>query len=296
MEKNYSPKIQIEKVIANCFFNGRIIFILHSQDPTAMNISLKNKKALIGGSSSGIGRAIAEQLAASGASVTLMARNEDKLKAILSKLSSVDGQTHQYLLVDFNDFEGYKKKISAYFEKNTVDILVNNTQGPSGGGALEKEVSDYQDAFELLFKTVVYTSELALQQMQQNEWGRIINVASISVKEPLPYLALSNSIRAAVTTWAKTLASDVGRFGITVNSVLTGYFDTDRITQLNTKKAEKMGVAPEEVLKEMEARVPVGRIGEPKEYGYLVAFLASEKAAYITGTNIPIDGGLLKSV
>ncbi|WP_339712062.1 SDR family oxidoreductase [uncultured Kriegella sp.] len=261
-----------------------------------MNISLKNKKALIGGSSSGIGRAIAEQLAESGATVTLMARNKDKLKAILSKLPTADGQKHQYLLVDFNDFEGYKKVISAYFENNAVDILINNTQGPSGGGALEKDVNDYQDAFDLLFKTVVFTSELALKQMQVNAWGRIINVASISVKEPLSYLALSNSIRAAVTTWAKTLASDVGQYGITVNNVLTGYFDTDRIAQLNTKKAEKMGVTPEEVLKEMEARVPVGRIGDPKEYGHLVAFLASEKAAYITGTNIPIDGGLLKSM
>lgn len=261
-----------------------------------MNISLKNKKALIGGSSSGIGKAIAEQLAESGATVTLMARNEDKLKAMLSKLPSAAGQTHQYLLVDFSDFEGYKKVISTYFENNTVDILVNNTQGPSGGGALEKNVNDYQDAFDLLFKTVVFTSELALKQMQKNAWGRIINVASISVKEPLSYLALSNSIRAAVTTWAKTLASDVGPYGITVNSILTGYFDTDRIAQLNSKKAEKMGMAAEEVLKEMESRVPVGRIGDPKEYGYLVTFLASEKAAYITGTNIPIDGGLLKSV
>ncbi len=261
-----------------------------------MNISLKHKKALIGGSSSGIGKAIAEQLAESGATVTLMARNGDKLKSILSKLPTADGQKHQYLLVDFNDFEGYKNVISTYFENNTVDILINNTQGPSGGGALEKGVNDYQDAFDLLFKTVVFTSELALKQMRKNEWGRIINVASISVKEPLSYLVLSNSIRAAVTTWAKTLASDVGKYGITVNNVLTGYFDTDRITQLNTKKAEKMGVAPEEVLKEMEARVPVGRIGDPKEYGHLVAFLASEKAAYITGTNIPIDGGLLKSV
>ncbi len=261
-----------------------------------MNISLKNKKALIGGSSSGIGKAIAGQLAASGASVTLMARNEDKLKAILSKLPSADGQRHQYLVVDFSDFEGYKKKISAYFENNTVDILINNTQGPSGGGALEKNVNDYQNAFDLLFKTVVFTSALALKHMQASGWGRIINVASISVKEPLSYLALSNSIRAAVTTWAKTLASDVGPYGITVNSVLTGYFDTDRIAQLNEKKAEKMGIEPHEVLTEMEARVPVGRIGDPKEYGYLVTFLASDKAAYITGTNIPIDGGLLKSV
>ena len=132
--------------------------------------------------------------------------------------------------------------------------------------------------------------------MQKQAWGRVINVASVSVQEPLNYLALSNSIRAAVVTWAKTLATDVAPSGITVNNVLTGYFDTDRIAQLNAKKAEKMGVDPQEVRDAMEKQVPVGRIGDPKEYGYLVAFLASEQAAYLTGTNIPLDGGLLKSL
>ena len=132
--------------------------------------------------------------------------------------------------------------------------------------------------------------------MQKNTWGRIINVASVSVKEPLSYLALSNSIRAAVVTWAKSLATDVGEFQITVNSLLTGFFDTERIAQLNAKKAEQLGISEAEVLADMKSKVPVKRIGDPKEYGYLVAFLASEKAAYITGTQIPIDGGLLKSL
>ena len=157
-------------------------------------------------------------------------------------------------------------------------------------------MDDYQNAFDLLFKSVVYTTELALKHMQEQHWGRIINIASISVKEPLNYLALSNTIRAAVVTWAKSLAYDVAKDGITVNSTLTGYFDTDRIAQLNSKKAEKMGVSPDEVRSNMEEQVPVKRIGDPKEYGYLVTFLASEQAAFITGTNIPIDGGLLKSL
>jgi len=261
-----------------------------------MKISLKNKKALVGGSSGGIGKAIAQQLAESGASVTLMSRSEDKLKAIVDALPTNQGQLHQYLVVDFTDFEGYKSIITAYFQNNSVDILVNNTQGPSAGSALEKKVDDYQEAFNLLFKTVVLTSELALEQMRKNQFGRIINVASVSVKEPLSYLALSNSIRAAVTTWAKSLATDVGPDQITVNNLLTGYFDTDRISQLNAKKAEQMGVPASEVLVEMESRVALKRIGDPKEYGYLVAFLASERASFITGTNIPIDGGLLKSL
>ncbi|MDF4221376.1 SDR family oxidoreductase [Maribacter huludaoensis] len=261
-----------------------------------MNISLKNKKALVGGSSGGIGKAIAVQLAASGASVTLMSHSEEKLHHIVNELSTDQGQQHQYLAVDFNNFNDYQKVISKYFEDNSVDILVNNTQGPSAGSAIEKKVNDYQEAFDLLFKTVVFTTELALKSMTKNNWGRIINVASVSVKEPLSYLALSNSIRAAVVTWAKSLATDVGKHNITVNSVLTGYFDTDRITQLNAKKAEQLGIEASQVRKEMESRVAVQRIGKPEEYGYLAAFLASDNAAYITGTNIPIDGGLLKSL
>ncbi|MDF4202096.1 SDR family oxidoreductase [Maribacter sp. SA7] len=261
-----------------------------------MNISLKNRKALVGGSSGGIGKAIAQQLAASGASVTLMSHSEEKLHHIVNELPTDQGQQHQYLAVDFNNFKDYQNVISKYFEKNTVDILINNTQGPSAGNTLEKQINDYQEAFDLLFKTVVFTTELALKSMTKNNWGRIINVASVSVKEPLSYLALSNSIRAAVVTWAKSLATDVGKHNITVNSVLTGYFDTDRITQLNAKKAEQLGIEASQVRKEMESRVAVQRIGKPEEYGYLAAFLASDNAAYITGTNIPIDGGLLKSL
>lgn len=261
-----------------------------------MKISLKGKKALVGGSSRGIGRAVAEQLAESGAGLTLMASSEDTLKKVVANLPTNQGQEHSYLVVDFTDFNAYSERISNFFEKNSVDILVNNTQGPASGGALEKTVEDYQQAFDLLFKSVVFTTQLAIKGMQQNNWGRIINVASVSVKEPLNYLVLSNSIRAAVVTWAKSLAFDIGKNGITINNVLTGYFDTDRIAQLNAKKAEKMGIDTAAVRAAMEEQVPMKRIGDPKEYGYLAAFLASENAGYITGTNIPLDGGLLKSL
>ncbi len=261
-----------------------------------MNISLIGKKALVGGSSQGIGKAIGQQLAACGASVTLMARSGDKLKDIISQLPTEHGQHHQYLEVDFTDFNSYREIIENYFRNNSVDILVNNTQGPASGGAMEKKVEDYQTAFDLLFKTVVYTSELALKGMIDKKYGRIINIASVSVKEPLSYLTLSNSIRAAVTTWAKTLAADVGQYGITVNSTLTGYFDTERLKNLNSTKAKSFGIPLEEVNQQMLKNVPVGRFGDPKEYGYLVAFLASEQASFITGTNIPIDGGMLKSL
>jgi len=261
-----------------------------------MKISLHNKKALIGGSSRGIGRAIAQQLAASGASVTVMARSGDQLRSLISNLPTDNGQQHQYLAVDYSDFDTYKKSIVTYFKTNTVDILVNNTQGPSAGSALDKNIDDYQQAFDLLFKTVVFTTEQALEGMISQKYGRIINIASVSVKEPLSYLALSNSIRAAVVTWSKTLASDIGKYNITANCTLTGYFNTDRLKELNGAKAKSLGIPLTEVENQMLAHVPVGRFGDPTEYGHLVTFLASEYASFITGSNIPIDGGMLKSL
>ncbi len=261
-----------------------------------MEISLKGKTALIGGSSKGIGLAIAKRLAASGASITLMARDESRLANIIQELDTHSEQKHQYLVVDFSDFSSYSSIIVNYFKKQTVDILVNNTQGPQSGGALDKSLSDYQQAFDLLFKCAVYTTELALPQMQKKQWGRIINVASITVKEPLNYLVLSNSMRAALVTWAKSLATDIAADQITINNILTGYFDTERISQLNQEKAQKQGISPEEVRVAMEASVPAKRLGKPEEYANLVCFLASEQAGYITGINIPIDGGLLRSI
>jgi 3-oxoacyl-[acyl-carrier protein] reductase len=261
-----------------------------------MVISLKGKNTLVGGSSTGIGLAIARQLAESGASVTIMARSKERLKKIVDQLPRNESeQRHQYLVVDFTDFDTYKKIIEDYFNTQQVDILVNNTQGPKAGTPMEKDITDYQEAFDVLFKSVVYTSQLALDHMKSKQWGRIINVASVSVKEPLSYLVLSNTIRAAVVAWAKSLATEVGPFNITVNSILTGYFDTERLTELNQKKAEQQKIPVSEVKEHMMAQVPLQRLGKPSEYGYLAAFLASEQASYITGTNIPIDGGLLRS-
>jgi 3-oxoacyl-[acyl-carrier protein] reductase len=261
-----------------------------------MEINLTGKNALVGGSSKGIGRAIAERLAASGANVTLMARSETLLKEVKEQLDAKSGQTHQYLVVDFSDFQAFSSKMEAYFEKNKVDILINNTQGPQAGGALEMAVNDYQQAFDLLFKCATHTTRLALDHMQQQKWGRIVNVASISVKEPLNYLVLSNSIRAALVTWSKSLSVDVAADNITINNTLTGYFDTERIAQLNAQKAKKMGILSSEVRAVMEANVPIKRIGRPEEYANVVCFLVSDQASYLTGANIPIDGGLLKSL
>ena len=261
-----------------------------------MNISLKSKKALVGGSSKGLGNAVAYQLAMSGASVTLVSSNKDRLIKTVDDLRNKTGINHDYIVVDYNSFEDYKKIIKKYLDTNPIDILINNTQGPKGGDVMNVSIEDYQKSFDLLFKSVVFTTMLAIENMKKNKWGRIINMASMSVKEPLSYLALSNSIRSAVTTWGKTLSNDLGVYNITVNNILTGFFDTERINQLNLDKAKKLNIDVEEVYNTMKELVPLKRIGDPKEFSYLVTFLASDNAAYINGANIPIDGGLIKSL
>ncbi len=259
-------------------------------------ISLKGKKALVGGSTQGIGKAIAVELARSGSSVILMARNEQKLKNTLSELPANDGQSHQYLVADFSQFGSFKDKISSFLKGSPIDILVNNTQGPAAGTAFDKNPADYQEAFDLLFQTVVHTSMEALPYMQKNKFGRIINVSSVTVKEPIQNLVLSNSIRSALLSWAKTLSNEVAKDNITINTILTGLFDTERLNQLIKLQAEKNNTSFDDWKEKMISNVPMKRLGQPSEYGYLAAFLASDMAAYITGASIPVDGGLLNSV
>ena len=204
-----------------------------------MNINLKNKKALIGGSSKGLGYAVAKQLAICGAEVTLVSRNETLLKENIIELKELTGFDHNYLVVDYNDSVAYKKIIDKFFNTNKVDILINNTQGPPAGDVLSIKESDYKNSFNLLFQNTVNTSIAAMKGMKKNNWGRIINMTSVSVKEPLSYLALSNTIRSAVTSWGKTLSIESGKYNITVNNILTGFFNTERLNQLNEEKAKK---------------------------------------------------------
>ncbi|WP_284460260.1 SDR family oxidoreductase [Chryseobacterium sp.] len=258
-----------------------------------MNIQLFSKNALVGAATQGIGAGIAIELAKCGANVTVMSRNDDKLKDFVSLLPIVNAdQKHEYLVADFSDFESYKKTITGYFSNHSIDILVNNTNGPEPGLALDKNAEDYQKAFDLLFKTVCETTLLALPHMIQQKKGRIINVSSLSVKEPINNLALSNSIRSAVIAWAKTLSNEIAQHNVTVNNVLTGYFDTERIQNLINHEAQQTGASTEEIKKARENKIPMKRLGNPEEYGHLVAFLASEYSAYLTGTSIPLDGGL----
>jgi 3-oxoacyl-[acyl-carrier protein] reductase len=258
-----------------------------------MNIQLNSKNALVGAATQGIGAGIATELAKCGANVTVMARNEEKLINFVSTLPIInDQQKHQYLLADFSDFENFKKIITEYFNENEIDILVNNTNGPNPGLAKDKDVEEYQTAFDLLFKTVCETTNLALPYMIKNGSGRIINVSSLSVKEPIPNLALSNSIRSAVIAWSKTLSIEVAKHNVTINNILTGYFDTERIKNLIDHEAQQTNKSVEEIKKGREDKIPMKRLGKPEEYGHLVSFLASEYASYITGTSIPLDGGL----
>lgn len=258
-----------------------------------MNIQLTSKNALVGAATQGIGAGIATELAKCGANVTVMARNETKLKDFVSALPVVNSQQkHQYLVADFSDFDKFKMIINDYFRNNKVDILVNNTNGPEPGSGLEKDVDSYQKAFDLLFKTVCETTMLALPYMIEKKHGRIINVSSLSVKEPISNLVLSNSIRSAVSAWSKTLSAEVARYNVTVNNILTGYFDTERIKSLIENEAQQKNRSPEDIKKEREDKIPMKRLGKPEEYGHLAAFLASDYATYLTGASIPLDGGL----
>lgn len=259
-----------------------------------MNIDLTHKNALVGAATSGIGAGIATELAKCGASVTLMSRNEEKIKNSLAELPVInENQKHQYLVADFSDFESFKIIIADYFKNNTVDILVNNTNGPEAGTALDQNVEDFQTAFDHLFKTVFETTALALPWMIEKRWGRIINVSSLSVKEPIPNLVLSNATRSAVLAWSKSLSNEVAQHQVTINNVLTGNFDTERIQKLIAIESEQNNISKVEILKAKESKIPMKRLGKPEEYGHLVAFLASDYAAYLTGTSIPLDGGLL---
>lgn len=261
-----------------------------------MEINLRDRKALVGGSTSGIGKAIAQQLAACGASVTLVARNEDKLQTVLASLDVSSNQSHQYIVSDYLDFEGYKDTISAYFTKHAVDILVNNTQGPNPGTVGQKSESDYLQAFNLLFQNTVFTTTLAVAKMQENGFGRVINVSSMTIKEPQDNLVLSNTMRTALVSWSKSLSNEVAKDNITVNSIMTGYFDTERLTSLMENQSKNEGVSFDEIKNRRIQSVPIQRLGDPKEYGYLVGFLASEYASFLTGASIPLDGGIAKTI
>jgi 3-oxoacyl-[acyl-carrier protein] reductase len=257
-----------------------------------MNINLKDKNALVCGSTKGIGYAIAMQLAKCGANVTLMARNGNLLQSIVRDLDTSLGQKHDFLVADFSQPKQVKEAIEIQAQKHHIyHILVNNSGGPAAGLAIDAKDEDFLNAFNAHVLSSHHLVQSVFPGMKQAGYGRIINIISTSVKIPLRGLGVSNTIRGAMANYSKTLANELGPMGITVNNILPGATSTDRLSQIIEGKAMKMNESVDEVSKEMLAEIPLNRFAKPEEIAYAAAFLASEFAAYINGINVPVDGG-----
>jgi 3-oxoacyl-[acyl-carrier protein] reductase len=257
-----------------------------------MNLDLKNRKAIVCGSTQGIGKAVAIELAALGANVTLIARNESSLKQVKSELPNNGSQLHSYLCADYSVPNKLKELVDLFIQRSgPINILVNNTGGPPAGPIATAKTEEFISAFNNHLICNHILSQACIDGMKNSGYGRIINIISTSVKAPLPNLGVSNTIRAAVGNWAKTLANELGKFGITVNNVLPGATATQRLSNIIENKATKTNASNEEVKKEMLHEIPLGRFADPAEVANAVAFLASPAAAYINGINLPVDGG-----
>jgi 3-oxoacyl-[acyl-carrier protein] reductase len=257
-----------------------------------MNISLINKQAVVAGSTQGIGKAIAVELAKLGASVTLLARNEASLKKVLAELDTSHHQHHDYIVVDFSHPDALKEKISEYAsQKQAVHILINNTGGPPAGAVLDADIQHLINAFSAHIICNQHLSQSLVPLMKKAGYGRIINIISTSVKVPIPGLGVSNTIRGAVASWAKTLATELAPYGITVNNILPGYTKTARLDSLMETRAKNADTTINEYSEKLRATIPVRRFGEAEEIAYAAAFLASPSASFITGINMPVDGG-----
>lgn len=262
-----------------------------------MNINLTGKHAIVCGSTQGIGKAAALELASLGASVTLMARNEEALKKTRQELNAPGGQNHAYLVADFSNPQQLKERVHDFLSRHPpVHILVNNTGGPPGGPIIEAKLEEFTGAFSNHLICNHLLMQAVVPGMKKEGYGRIINIISTSVKQPIPGLGVSNTTRGAVASWAKTLAGELGRFGITVNNVLPGMTKTARLDALIADKAQKSGKSIEEIAGEMIAEIPGGRFAQAAEIAHAVAFLASPAAAYISGINLPVDGGRTSSL
>lgn len=263
-----------------------------------MNLDLTGKNAIVCGSTQGIGKAIALELANLGANVILIARNQEKLIAVKKELDTTKGQSHHFLVVDFAIPAQLKLVLEDFIEINEIDIniLVNNTGGPAGGLIEDAKPEEFIHAFSnhLLCNHILV--QAVKEGMKNSGYGRIVNIISTSVKQPLNGLGVSNTIRGAVANWSKTLANELGEFGITVNNVLPGATDTVRLQSIMEVNATKNGKSVGEIKKHMANEVPLKRIAQPEEIANAVAFLVSPAASYISGINLPVDGGRTKSL
>lgn len=256
-----------------------------------MDLNLKGKNALVCGSTQGIGKAIAEELANLGASITLLARNEEKLEEVKNSLFRSSGQLHKTLVADFSTPSLLKTVLEEHIAENTYHILINNTGGPPGGQAIDAQLDEFVRAFQQHLLCNQILAQTLVPGMKQATYGRIINIISTSVKMPIQGLGVSNTIRGAVGNWSKTLANELGQFGITVNNILPGATATQRLSSIIENKAKKLGKSAEEVEEEMKSEIPAHRFADPSEVAAAAAFLATPAASYINGINVPVDGG-----
>lgn len=261
-----------------------------------MQLDLTGTHALVCGASEGIGRATALELAGLGASVTVLARREAALREVVANLPRAHGQTHGLLAVDLRQTAALAEAVAAHATRAPVHILVNNTGGPPGGPAHAAPAAAYLDAFQAHLIAAHTLVQALLPGMRAARWGRIVNVISTSVYEPIPNLGVSNTIRGAVASWAKTLSRELGGDGITVNNVLPGYTRTRRLEQILADRSAATGKTEDEVAQAMLATVPAARFAEAHEPASLIAFLCSPAAAYINGQSIAVDGGRMQSI
>ncbi len=255
---------------------------------------LEGKRALVCGSTKGIGRACAIEFARRGAEVVIAARDEAALEALRKELPAPGGQAHTWVAADFKDSAALAAKVEgALSARGPIHVLLNNTGGPPPGPVLEATVDQFLDAFRQHLFANHLLARLVVPGMKSARWGRIVNVVSTSVREPIAGLGVSNTVRAAVAGWAKTLSREVAPFGITVNNVLPGATRTDRMTSLMKTWSEKKGVSVADYEREVVEKIPAGRMAGPEEIAAAAAFLASPAAAYVNGVSLPVDGGRL---
>ncbi|APY12063.1 short-chain dehydrogenase [Seonamhaeicola sp. S2-3] len=260
-----------------------------------MNLNLNNKNALVCGSTQGIGKATAIALAQEGVNVTLVARNREKLKAVLAELPQ--HRNHSYIVADFSKPRELQEQVIKFIDKNYgFHIVVNNTGGPRSGDILNASLDEFENAFTMHIKCNHVLAQATIPFMKKEQFGRIINIISTSVKEPIPMLGVSNTIRGAVGNWSKTLSIEVAPFGITVNNVLPGFTETERLHEIIKIKATIEEKTPDEMAEIMKNYTPAKRFAKPEEVANAVVFLASDCAGYINGINIPVDGGRTKSL
>tara|TARA_B100001750_G_C15433411_1_gene559538 strand:+ start:104 stop:883 length:780 start_codon:yes stop_codon:yes gene_type:complete len=256
-----------------------------------MNINLTGYKAIVCGSTQGIGKATAEELVTLGATVTLVARDEEALIAVRD---SLNGNGHQAVCADFDDQNILDERINSHVNRHgPFHILVNNTGGPPSGEIIKANNEEFIEAYSKHLICNHILTKAVLPGMKSDRYGRIINVISTSVKEPIPDLGVSNVTRGAVANWAKTLSREVSSFGITVNNILPGATNTVRLKSIISEIASKQGSNSKTIENEMKNKIPARRIAQPEEIAYAIAFLASPAASYINGINLPVDGGKL---